>query len=49
VAQANARDPAIFAWLTEDLFPDCFTEFADLLTWDERWHTALDTSSPPFW
>ncbi|HEY1619132.1 MAG TPA: acetate--CoA ligase, partial [Streptosporangiaceae bacterium] len=27
----------------------CFTEYADLLTWDERWHTTLDSSNPPFW
>ncbi len=49
VAQANAADPAIFARFAEEHFPDCFTEYADLLTWDERWHTVLDTSNPPFW
>ncbi|HUZ55372.1 MAG TPA: acetate--CoA ligase [Streptosporangiaceae bacterium] len=49
VAQANAADPAIFARFAEDKFPECFTEYADLLTWDERWHTTLDTSNPPFW
>src|SRR5712691_2775352 len=49
VAQANARDPAIFARFAEDRFPDCFMEYADLLSWDERWHTVLDTSNPPFW
>ena len=49
VAQANAADPAIFARFSEDKFPECFTEYADLLTWDERWHTTLDTSNPPFW
>jgi acetyl-CoA synthetase len=49
VAQANANDPAIFDRFSEDKFPDCFTEYADLLTWDERWHTTLDTSNPPFW
>jgi acetyl-CoA synthetase len=48
-AQANAADPAIFARFGEEHFPDCFTEYADLLTWDKRWHTVLDTSSPPFW
>ena len=35
VAQANANDPAIFERFTEDKFPDCFTEYADLLTWDK--------------
>jgi acetyl-CoA synthetase len=49
VAQANAADPAIFDRFAEDKFPECFTEYADLLTWDERWHTTLDTSNPPFW
>jgi acetyl-CoA synthetase len=49
VAQANASDPAIFDRFSEDKFPDCFTEYADLLTWDEPWHTTLDSSNPPFW
>jgi acetyl-CoA synthetase len=49
VRQANANDPAIFERFTEDKFPDCFKEYADLLTWDETWHTTLDTSNPPFW
>jgi acetyl-CoA synthetase len=49
VEQANANDPAIFERFTEDKFPDCFTEYADLLTWDKKWETILDTSNPPFW
>ncbi len=49
VAQANAADPAIFDRFAQDKFPECFTEYADLLTWDERWHTILDTADPPFW
>src|SRR5882724_10902511 len=49
VAQANANDPAIFDRFSEDKFPECFTEYADLLTWDEPWTTTLDTSNPPFW
>jgi acetyl-CoA synthetase len=49
VTQANASDPAIFSRFAEDRFPDCFKEYADLLTWDEPWHTTLDTSDPPFW
>jgi len=49
VAQANANDPAIFDRFTEDKFPDCFTEYADLLTWDKPWDTVLDTSKAPFW
>ena len=49
VAQANAADPAIFDRFTEDKFPGCFKEYADLLTWDAPWETTLDTSNPPFW
>ena len=49
VAQANANDPEIFDRFTEDKFPDCFTEYADLLTWDKPWDTVLDTSNAPFW
>jgi acetyl-CoA synthetase len=49
VEQANANDPAIFDRFSEDKFPDCFKEYADLLTWDEPWHTTLDASNPPFW
>jgi acetyl-CoA synthetase len=49
VEQATAHDPAIFDRFSEDKFPDCFREYADLLTWDEPWHTTLDSSNPPFW
>ncbi len=49
VAQANASDPAIFERFSEEHFPECFTEYAHLLTWDAEWHTTLDTSNPPFW
>ena len=48
VAQANASDPAIRERFAEDKFPDCFREYADLLTWDQPWHTTLDTSNAPF-
>ena len=30
-------------------FPECFREYAELLDWDQYWHTTLDTSDPPFW
>src|SRR6266540_3582764 len=49
IAQANAADPAIRQRFGEERFPDCFKEYADLLTWDADWHTTLDTSNPPFW
>jgi len=49
IQQANASDPAIFERFSEDKFPDCFTEYADLLAWDKKWDTVLDTSDAPFW
>jgi acetyl-CoA synthetase len=49
VVQANASDPAIFDRFSLDKFPDCFTEYADLLDWDRRWDTVLDSGDPPFW
>jgi acetyl-CoA synthetase len=49
IAQANAGDPAILERFAEQHFPDCFKEYADLLSWDQYWHTTLDTSDPPFW
>ena len=49
IGQANVADPTISDRFAEDRFPDCFREYADLLSWDEYWHTTLDTSNPPFW
>ena len=49
IDQANASDPAIFDRFSEENFPDCFKEYADLLTWDKSWDTMLDTSNAPFW
>jgi acetyl-CoA synthetase len=49
IGQANASDPSIFERFREENFPECFKEYADLLTWDHYWHTTLDTSNPPFW
>src|SRR5690242_11146296 len=48
IGQANASDPAILERFAEENFPECFREYADLLHWDEYWHTTLDTSDPPF-
>ena len=49
IGQANASDPAIRDRFTEDKFPECYKEYADLLSWDEYWHTTLDTSKAPFY
>ena len=49
IAQANMADPTAPERFGLDNFPECFREYADLLTWDKYWHTTLDTSNPPFW
>jgi acetyl-CoA synthetase len=49
VKVANANDPAIRERFSEEHYPDCFVEYAELLTWDRKWDTILDTSKPPFW
>ena len=49
IDQANMRDPDIRKRFGEDNFPDCFREYADLLTWSKPYETVLDASNPPFW
>ena len=49
IAQANLTDPAIYERFSLDNFPECFKEYADLLTWYQYWHTTLDTSDAPCW
>jgi acetyl-CoA synthetase len=49
IKQANLSDPNVRKRFALENFPECFTEYADLLTWDRRWDTTLDTSDPPFW
>ena len=49
VAQANMADKSVFERFAEKNFPECFNEYADLLSWDKRWRTTLDSSKPPFW
>src|SRR5947199_9011680 len=49
IGQANLVDPAVVERFKEEHFPECFREYADLLTWNQYWHTTLDTSNPPFW
>jgi acetyl-CoA synthetase len=45
---ANANDPGIIERFTEDHFPQCFEEYAELLSWDRKWDTTLEDSNPPF-
>lgn len=49
IAQANMADPDIYERFKEENFPECYREYADMLSWDSDWHTTLDTSNPPFW
>ena len=49
VGQANLADPSIADRFSLENFPECFREYADMLSWDQSWHTTLDTSHPPFW
>ena len=49
IGQANLTDPAILDRFTIDKFPEYFREYADLLDWDQYWHTPFDSSNPPFW
>jgi acetyl-CoA synthetase len=49
IGQANLTDPAVTERFSEEHFPECFKEYADMLSWDQYWHTTLDTNDPPFW
>ena len=49
IAQANLNDPHILERFSEKNFPDCYREYAELLHWDQYWHTTLATNHPPFW
>ncbi len=49
IGQANLTDPSVMQRFSEKNFPECFREYADLLSWDEYWHTTLDANNPPFW
>ena len=49
ISQANLTDPAIFERMSLEHFPECFREYADLLSWYQPWKKTLDTSHPPFW
>jgi len=49
VAQAYLKDRSAAERFSEKNFPDCFEEYAEMLTWYQRWKTVLDTNDPPFW
>jgi acetyl-CoA synthetase len=47
IAQANMTDEKIYDRFSLDNFPNCYKEYADLLTWYEYWDEILDTSDAP--
>jgi acetyl-CoA synthetase len=47
IGQANLSDPDVFDRFSLDNFPDCYTEYAELLTWYKYWDEVLDTSDAP--
>jgi acetyl-CoA synthetase len=49
VEQANMKDKEVRKRFGLKNFPNCFKEYADMLTWYEPYRTVLDTSKPPFW
>jgi len=49
VAQAYLKDRSAAERFSEKNFPECFEEYAEMLTWYQRWKTVLDTNDPPFW
>src|SRR6516165_9864816 len=49
IAQANLTDRTVLERFGLDKFPDCFKEYADVLSWYKTWDITLDTSDPPFW
>jgi len=49
VKQANLTDTAVDNRFSLQNFPECFNEYAELLTWSKKWDKTLDSSNPPFW
>ncbi|MDP7353587.1 MAG: acetate--CoA ligase [Desulfobacterales bacterium] len=49
ISQANMTDEKIYDRFSLENFPNCFKDYADLLDWDQYWHTILDTSDAPCW
>jgi acetyl-CoA synthetase len=49
IQQANLKDVTVDKRFSLDHFPQCFDEYAELLTWYKKWDTTLDSINPPFW
>jgi len=37
IGQANCTDPSIYERFSLENFPECFREYAELLTWEKYW------------
>jgi len=49
IRQANLKDPNVDKRFSLENFPQCFDEYAELLTWYKKWDKTLDSRNPPFW
>lgn len=49
VDQANCADAEIYDRMSVSQFPECYREYADLLSWDREWSEIFDGSQAPFW
>jgi len=47
IAQANMTDESVYERFSLENFPNCYKEYADMLTWYKYWDTILDTSDAP--
>src|SRR5712692_9280126 len=47
--QANLKDPSVNKRFAIENFPQCYNEYAEMLTWYKKWDQTLDSSNPPFW
>ncbi|MBU0545591.1 MAG: acetate--CoA ligase [Proteobacteria bacterium] len=47
IAQANMTDESVYERFSLKNFPNCYKEYADLLTWYKYWDNILDTSDAP--
>jgi acetyl-CoA synthetase len=49
ITQANLTDEKVYERFGLNNFPECFSEYANLLDWYKRCDKTLDTSNAPFW
>ncbi len=49
IKQANVTDSSIYNRFSLDNFPDCFVEYANMLTWYKPWDEVFDASDAPCW